>query len=226
MHYACSVGNEELIRSLLHRGALACVRNSFGQFPLDIAREKQFVGCVELLERVTRPPSSPIIDKVQKNPQNDCSLVVCWHIPETRNYYPVITAAEFQLKQQRLFDTWKTVDTIQVGKSVFKEAVARSTYSFSEGEATDVEDEEDQLDRSQVEMICASFMEQSNTLEHRIEDNREENRIQNYYELMGLNQRQVYQVRMRCANKFGWSEYSHGMTFCPKDSISLFSIIM
>ena len=84
-----------------------------------------------------------------------------------------------------------------------------------------MEDEEDEAVRAQVEGICSAFADQSSVLEHRIEPNRQENRIQNYYELIGLNPRQVYQIRMRCADKCGWSEFSHGVVFCPKDSRSL-----
>lgn len=221
MHHACHVGDVNVMKSLLHRGAFARVLNSSGQLPIQIARENGFEDCVKLLERVSSPPSTPVIDSIQKNPQNDMLLIVTWHRVEKENYYPMITAAEFQLKQQKLFDSWKTVDTIQLGKTPFEETVPKSSYSFAEGEATDVEDEEDEAVRAQVEGICSAFADQSSVLEHRIEPNRQENRIQNYYELIGLNPRQVYQIRMRCADKCGWSEFSHGVVFCPKDSRSL-----
>ena len=218
MHFACSVGNVQLIKALLHRGAFARVQNSLGKFPVDIAREKKHDECVKLLEQVTSPPAAPSIKSIKLDLHSDSILIMDWSLSSRPNYFPVITAVEVQLKQQKLFEAWRTIDTIGKGETVFKEAVVKSTVSYADGEATDVEDEDDQLERSQVEVICASFSEQDTHLEHRIEPNREEARIPNYYKLKGLNSRQTYCVRIRCANKYGWSDYSQGTVFCPRDS--------
>ena len=92
---------------------------------------------------------------------------MAWSNPRTKNYYALITAVEIQLKQQKLFDPWKTVSLLMNGPTPFKEVTTRVQVSFNENELTDVDSESDLNERSEVDRNCNMLDCQEEVLERR-----------------------------------------------------------
>lgn len=148
---------------------------------------------------------------------DDKGCMVQWSDPRPKNYYATLTSAEIQVKQQKLFDPWRTVSVVMVGSQPLKEAVVSKTVSYGENELTDVDSEDDLMERSEVERSCTLLRSQEEQLERRKEVSKAEKRLQNVFELTGLSPRTSYQVRVRCANKYGWGNYSKAFSFSLRD---------
>ena len=148
------------------------------------------------------------------SPENENDLWVQWSDPRLSNYHPPITAVEIQLKQNRLFDSWKTIETLQLSENPFKEATSNPTNQilFEEGEMTDVESDSDLEERRVVEFACIAS---DPTLERRREVSNVGRELNLHCLLPPLVGKQTYQVRVRCANKYGWGDYEDGVTFSP-----------
>lgn len=142
---------------------------------------------------------------------------MAWSNPRTKNYYALITAVEIQLKQQKLFDPWKTVSLLMNGPTPFKEVTTCVQVSFNENELTDVDSESDLNERSEVDRNCNMLDCQEEVLERRKEPARSENVLPQVFEFSDLAAKSSYQVRVRCANKYGWGNYSKPFSFCPRE---------
>ena len=160
------------------------------------------------------PPQPPASVSVVISPESDSDIWVTWSDPRPANYFSPITAVEIQLKQNRLFDSWKTYETLQLSDNPFKEAAAShpQQIDFDDGEMTDVENDDDFEERKAVEVAC---MAGSSTLEKRKEVFKSGNELALHCVLTGLAAKQGYQVRVRCANKYGWGDYDNGVSFTP-----------
>ena len=224
IHYACENGNLHIIKALLHRGAFVKVRNKKGKSPIDCAEENGHEDCVKILQSVSSPPAEPKIESVLLSNSEENAVVVTWGKPRIFNYYPAITAIEVQLKQQRLFDQWKSIGTIQMSDSPFKEKPSRMKISFENGELTDIESDSDLDERNEVEMCCVCMEERQDKVDKRMELNNQENVLPRFYVIKELNSSTKYSVRVRLANKYGWGNYSNGFNFCIKESKIVVSI--
>lgn len=215
-----------MVKALLHRGAFVRVHNKKGKFPIELAEEKGHQDCVRLLKAVSTAPAEPIIENVFLSSAEENAVAVVWSKPRKFNFYPTITAVEIQIKTQRLFDTWKTVGTIQMNDSPFKEKISKNKVCFDDGELTDVDDETDLDERNEVEMNCLSMIDKESLVEKRYEVNNQENALPRFYIIKGLVSNTKYTVRVRLANKYGWGLYSNGVNFCIKDGKSIDMIII
>lgn len=194
------------------------VHNKKGQYPKDIAEENDHLGCMKVIEAVSSPPSEPVIENILLSGEEEDAAVVIWRNPRLSNYYPNITAIEIQLKQQRLFDQWKTVSTIQMNDTPFKEKEGRMKIAFEDGELTDCESESDLEERNEVEMNCSYLSGRQVSLDTRMELSNQEHLLPRYQTIRDLQSSSKYVVRVRLANKYGWGNYSQGSSFCLRDS--------
>lgn len=104
-----------------------------------------------------------------------------------------------------------------VGSMPLKEAAVTKMVSFGENEMTDIDSEDDLMERNEVEQSCMLLPCQEEQLERRKEVSKSEKRLQSAFELTDLAPRGSYQVRVRCANKYGWGTYSKPASFSPRE---------
>ena len=199
--------------------------NKKGKIPYDVAKESNHEECARILDKVSSPPDEPVIEDVLLAGGNRTNAVaIIWKNPRPFNYYPAITAIEVQLKQQRLFDQWKTVGTNQMGDSPRKEKTSKVKLPYENGELTDFESDSEMDERNEIEMNCLCMSGRENKLDLRFEVDNQEYVLPRYYTLRDLVESTKYVVRVRVANKYGWGMYSTGYNFCIREMITEFKV--
>ena len=201
------------------------MHNKKGKTPYELAQENDRSECASILEKVTVPPDEPVIEDVLLAGGNRTNAVaIIWKNPRPYNYYPAITAIEVQLKQQRLFDQWKTVGTNQMGDSPYKEKISKVKLSYDNGELTDCESDSEKDEKKEIEMSCLGVSGRENKFDLRYEVDNQEYALPRYYTLRDLVESTKYVVRVRVANKYGWGTYSTGYNFCIREILTEFKV--
>ena len=207
VHLACRIGNRSILTYLFYHGAMINCRNKEGKFPDAVAIDNDHQDIADFLHQVLSPPP-PIKSARFYKTKRSSEVEVEWEYSPLPNYYPSVDAIEIQIKQNKFFDSWKTVATIK---------------------GSDRESNSDDQDRMKMSVIqfdrkCsvkvdksleAFFQEHTNQLEHRNLPPKQHVPPQPHTLLTELSAGQPYVMRSRCASKYGWGPYSASFTIEP-----------
>ena len=206
MHLACKVGNIPILAYLFYHGAMINCRNKEGKFPDVVAADNNQTALADYFHKITAAPQP--IEQIRFS-EEDSVFSAEWDLPSQPNFFPRIDAVEIQVKQNKFFDSWKTIATFKSSMKAKEESdepelKARMDFDKIEFDpswsvpALDavssalLEEKKDKFEQRAlpakvyVAPVCSMVLDE-------------------------LVSGQQYVFRARCASKYGWGPYSNGV---------------
>ena len=199
VHLACQVGSRSILTFLFYHGAKIVCRNKEGKLPDAVAIHNNHQDIADFFHDVIS--CSATIQSLEFfKVKHSSDVDVEWSFAPQPNFYPHVTALELQIKQNKFFDSWKTVSMLKASE---RPATASDAASMAlTAIQFDPKCEDTQPDE-EVEALVALNSGRFVTREPPAQ----------YvapacsFRLSDLASGQSYVLRGHCASKYGWGPF-------------------
>ena len=199
VHLACQVGSRSILTFLFYHGAKIVCRNKEGKLPDAVAIDNNHQDIADFFHDVIS--CSATIQSLEFfKVKHSSDVDVEWSFAPQPNFYPHVTALELQIKQNKFFDSWKTVSMLKASE---RPATASDAASMAlTAIQFDPKCEDTQPDE-EVEALVARNSGRFVTREPPAQ----------YvapacsFRLSDLASGQSYVLRGHCASKYGWGPF-------------------
>ena len=200
VHLACQVGSRSILTFLFYHGAKIICRNKDGKLPNEVAIDNNHQDIADFFRDVISCSATIYAIEFFKV-KHSSDVDVEWSYAPQPNFYPHVTALELQIKQNKFFDSWKTVSMLKASERPATPADAASmalTAIQFDQKCEDTEPDEE------VEALVARNPERFVTREPPAQ----------YvapacaFRLTDLAPGQSYVLRGHCASKYGWGPFA------------------
>ena len=115
VHLACQVGSRSILTFLFYHGAKIVCRNKEGKLPDAVAIDNNHQDIADFFHDVIS--CSATIQSLEFfKVKHSSDVDVEWSFAPQPNFYPHVTALELQIKQNKFFDSWKTVSMLKASE--------------------------------------------------------------------------------------------------------------
>ena len=204
VHLAAEQGSRRILTYLIYHNAIINCRNKAGLFPETVAVNAGHQDIADFLHGITSPPG--IIENVATyKTKNREEAEIHWSLPSQPNYYPLIDVVEVQLKQNKFFDSWKTVETVRsstrgpLPEDVEKQLITSIQFDRKCGSAHAMDATVVELASANPEVFKKRALPEKNWVAPPCQC------------LIELPSTQQYVIRLRCGNKYGMGDYTNAV---------------
>lgn len=200
VHLATQYNSRRCLTYLVSQGAIVNSRNKEGRLPEAIAAAQENEEMINFIHTITGPPSIVTSLSTYKGKKSEC--IVNWEYPNQPTYAPRIEAVEIQIKQNKLFDSWKTVGTIRGSDRAATESdrvLQLKDITFDKKCGTIEGYSQETLDYIESHKDAFDF---------RKVNPKQWNLPENEFVLKDIQASTSYVIKIRLANKYKFGEYS------------------
>lgn len=215
IHLAAEQGFRRCLTYLIYHGAMINCRNKAGLLPDLLATNAGHPEIADFLHGITAPPEPPCKIATFKTKRKG-EAEIHWALPAQPNYFPPIDAVEVQIKQNKFFDSWRTVETLKSStrgpepEDEAKQRIEAIRFDRKCGNVEPMEKKVEELAQSDPAVFVKRALPEKNWVSPSCEC---------VVELPVAQQQ--YVVRLRCGNKYGFGAFSNAVNvelngFAPK----------
>ena len=200
VHLACQVGSRSILTFLFYHGAKIVCRNKDGKLPDAVAIDNNHQDIADFFHEVITC-SATIYSIEFFKVKHSSDVDVEWSYAPQPNFYPHVTALELQIKQNKFFDSWKTV-------SMLKDSERPATPADAASMALTAIQFDQKCENTQPDAEVEALVAQNPGRFVTREPPAQYVAPASAFRLSDLAPGQSYVLRGHCASKYGWGPFA------------------